>query len=83
MNYCYITIEDNTGTELDYLANDMLSEFPNLDVQLTESCGYYFVLKAFYDDFTEIQELVSTISYMIIGEGISRFVVTVNSNETA
>ena len=82
MNYCFITIEDNTCTELDFLAQDILIEFPNLDVKITESCGEYFVLKVFYDDFEEIQELAATIAYMTVGQGISRFVVTVNSTET-
>ena len=81
MNYCYITVEDNTGTELDKLAIDIAQEFPNLDIQITESCGYYFVIKIFYDDFEEIQEVASTLSYLLLGEGIYRYVITVNCTE--
>lgn len=82
MNEAYITVEDTTGSGyLKEIPHQILDEFDNTDVSIIENTEYYFVIKIVYEDYSEIQEIVSTISYIITGYQIDRFTITVNSTE--
>jgi len=47
-------------------------------VQDTES---YFVIKFIYDDFIEVQEVISNISYTLIQEGINNYTTILNCDD--
>jgi len=46
-----------------------------------EDTDYYFVLKFFYDDFNDVQEVIGAVSFILAGEGIYRYTVTLNCND--
>lgn len=75
----YINIEDGTGfDDFCQVGEQITEEFPNLDLELIENTSYYIVLKVVYDEYEEIQELVSTISYLLTAAEITRFTITIN-----
>lgn len=75
----YITIED--GDYLHGIAPLVIDEFSNIDIQIIEDTEYYFVLNCIYEDHEDIQDIVSTLSYILIGEGVEKFKVTVNTDD--
>lgn len=78
----YITIEESTGSErLNGIAPLIIDDFSNIEIQILEDTEYYFVLKFFYDDFTDIQDIIATISYILVGEKIYKYTVTINYND--
>ena len=78
----YITIEESTGSEnLNGIAPLVLDDFPNVEMNIMEDTGYYFVLKFFYDDYADVQDIIGAISYILAGEGIYKYTVTINCNE--
>jgi hypothetical protein len=78
----YITIEENTGAaSMNGIAALIAEEFPNIEIAIMEDTSYYFVLKFLYDDFVDVQEIVSTIAYILCGEGIHKYTTTLNCNE--
>ena len=78
----YITIEESTGSDcLNGIAPLVLEDFPNIDMHVMEDTEYYFVLKFFYDDFNDVQEVIGAVSYILAGEGIYRYTVTLNCND--
>ena len=75
----FITVEDTAGLDdLEGVADKVLEEFPNLDIELKDHATFYFVLKVLYDEYEELQELIGTISYILIGEEIMRYTITLN-----
>jgi hypothetical protein len=78
----YITIEQTCeNKDFEGISSLILDEFSNAEVSLIEECEYYFVIKFICEDFEEIQEIASTISYILIGEGIHKFILTLNCDE--
>ena len=78
----YLTVEQvSENTEFDGISTLVLEEFSNIEVSVIEECEYYFVLKFICEDFEEIQEIVSTVSYILIGEGIYKYIITLNCDE--
>ena len=75
----YITIED--GDYLYGIAPLVIEEFPNIDIQIIENTEYYFVLNCIYEDYSDIQDIVSTLSYILIGEGVEKFKITINTDD--
>jgi hypothetical protein len=81
-NPVYITIEESSGcSDLVGISSLILQEFPNLDLNIVEDNSVYFVLHFVYEEFEEAQEVASTITYLLLGEGIYRFKITVNTND--
>lgn len=75
----YINIEDVTGyEEFTQIPDQILEEFPNLDIGVTTCNDYYIVLKVVYDEYEEIQDLVSTVAYLLVASDITRFTITIN-----
>lgn len=78
----YITIEDSSGSDsLSGIASLIVEDFPNAELQIMEDTGYYFVIKFFCEDYTEVQDIVAATSYILAGEGILKYIVTINCNE--
>ena len=78
----FVTIEESTGSQtLNGIAPLIIDEFPNVDMYIMEDTGYYFVLKFFYEDFPDVQDIMAVISYILAGELISKYTVTINCNE--
>jgi hypothetical protein len=78
----YITVEECTGDKDFYgIAPLVLEEFNNMDLHIIEENESYFVLKFICEDFEDVQELVSTCSYILAGENIIKFSVTINNDE--
>ena len=77
----YITIEEESGAVLHGIAPLIVDEFPNMELSIMEDTSYYFVIKFFCDDFAEVQELISTIAYILCGESIHKYTTTLNCNE--
>lgn len=75
----YINIEDGNGyDDFCLIADQIVQEFPNLDLEVIENSSYYIVLKVVYDEYEEIQDLVSTIAYLLVSANICRFTITIN-----
>lgn len=78
----YLTVEQvSEYKEFEEIPSILLNEFSNIEVSIVEQCEYYFVLKFICEDFEEIQELVSTVTYILIGENIYKFIITLNCDE--
>lgn len=78
----YLTVEQvSENKEFEGISTLVLEEFSNIEVSVIEECEYYFVLKFICEDFEEIQEIVSTVSYILIGEGIYKYIITLNCDE--
>lgn len=78
----FITVENcSDQKEFEDIALVILEEFPNTDLTIVEDNESYFVIKFLCEEFEEIQELTSLISYILTGEHINKFSITVNYNE--
>lgn len=77
----YLTVQDDSGFNLDGIAVQVLDDFPNLDMEVVEDNSAYFVLRFIYDDFVEVQEVVAAVSYLLIQETIFEFKITLNCDE--
>ena len=78
----YLTVEQvSENKEFEGISTLVLDEFSNIEVSVIEECEYYFVLKFICEGFEEIQEIVSTVSYILIGEGIYKYIITLNCDE--
>lgn len=78
----YITIEESTGgAGLTGIAPLIVDEFPNSDLHIMEDTGYYFVIKFFTEEYTDVQDIIAATSYILAGEGIQKYTVTINCDE--
>lgn len=78
----FITIEECTGDKDFYgIPPLIIEEFPNMEIYIIEENEAYFVLKFICEDFEEVQELVSTCSYILSGENINKFSITINTDD--
>lgn len=78
----YITIEECTGDKDFYgIPNLIIEQFSNTEVEVIEQTESYFVLKFFCEDFEEVQEISSMCAYILTGELINKFSITINSED--
>ncbi len=78
----YITIEECTGDKDFYgIPNLIVEQFSNIEVEVIEQTESYFVLKFFCEDFEEVQEISSMCAYILTGELINKFSITINSED--
>jgi len=78
----FITVENcSNQKEFEDISYVILEEVANTDLIIIENNESYFVLKFLCEEFEEIQELSSLIAYLLTGEHISKFSITVNYNE--
>jgi len=77
----FVTVQESSGLSIKGIAALVLDEFPNMDMFLMEDTESYFVLKFIYDDFVEVQDVVSNISYTLIQEGIYEYTTTLNCDD--
>jgi hypothetical protein len=78
----WLTVEDYLGSsQMEYLPEYIIEEFDNLDIKIAQSTDYCFVLEVCYEDFDELQELVSVTSHLLINAKIFRYKTTLNCEE--
>lgn len=78
----YITIEERTGDKDFYgIPNLIVEQFSNIEVSIIEENEAYFVLKFIYENFEEVQEIVSICAYILTGELIDKFSITINCED--
>jgi hypothetical protein len=78
----YITVEECTGDKDFYGITPLIIEqFPNIEIHAIEENESYFVLKFICEDFEEVQDLVATCSYILTGENIIKFSITINAQD--
>jgi hypothetical protein len=78
----YITVEECTGDKDLYVIPYLIAEeFPNIEINIIEENESYFVLKFICEDFEEVQEIASICAYILTGEKINKFSITVNSDD--
>ena len=77
----FVTIQESSGCSLLGIAQLILDEFPNIDMNLIEDTESYFVIKFIYDDYIELQEVISSLSYILVQEGILEYITTINCDE--
>ena len=79
MRYAYITVEiAQICFEMLEIVNQIIDSFNNLDLHTKEINEYYFVLKIKYEEFEELQDLASSICFVLLGKEITRFTTTLN-----
>lgn len=78
----YITVEECTADkDLIGIGELILDEFSSMELHIVEENEAYFVVKFICEEFEEVQDLVSIISYILTGEQISKFSITINNEE--
>jgi len=77
----FVTIEDSSGCNLSGIATLVVEDFPNMDMYIMQDTESYFVIKFIYDDFIEVQEVISNISYTLIQEGINNYTTILNCDD--
>jgi hypothetical protein len=78
----YITIEECTGDKDFYgIPQLILEEFCNIEVSIVEENEGYFVLKYICEDFEDVQQIVSICAYILAGEQMNKFSITVNNED--
>lgn len=78
----FITVENcSTQKEFEDIASLILDEFSNMELSIIEDNEYYFVIKFTCEEFEEIQELSSIIAYILTGEHITKYSITINYND--
>lgn len=78
----YLNVEQiSEYRQFDGLAYLILEEFPNLELEIKEDYEHYFVIHFICEDLEDVQELVSTTSYILVGEGVNKYTITLNLNE--
>lgn len=70
----YITVEDNASVEkIGLVAEDLLEAQDSIRIACLESNDNYIVIKAEYENWDEIKDICSTITYLLLQHGISSF----------
>jgi hypothetical protein len=78
----YITIEECTGDkDFHGVPQLIVEEFSNIEVTIIEENNSYFVLKYICEDFEDVQQIASICAYIITGELINKFSITVNNED--
>ncbi len=75
MDFVYLTVEDYITTErLEFVLEELTIE-RNYDdiIHVLEQTNSYFVIKIEYDNFEDVKDVCSSLTYLLIQYGISSF----------
>ena len=82
MNKAWITVEDHSLVYgFKSIAQEILDEVENLDINIKESNSSYFVLELIYEQFDEVKEVCSLATYLLLNAYITEFTMTTNTSD--